>query len=99
MAGPNERPRIAGELSGIIEEFEKRGRNTLITEKGMAEIFERCERTIQRAVARGELPPPVRMFGKNTWTAGAVIDHVKTRLEESAKEQERLEHKIRQLSP
>lgn len=55
---------------------------TLVTEDGLARLVGRaCRETIKRAVARGELPRPVKMFGQNTWTAGAIIRFVEDRLD------------------
>ena len=44
-----------------------------------------CRETIKRAVERGELPRPVRLMGKNTWTAGAIVRHLEARLEAEAR--------------
>ncbi len=55
--------------------------NALITEKALADIFSCSTATIKRAVARRELPQPIRMFAKPSWTAGAITKHVNARLE------------------
>ena len=42
----------------------------------------KCVASIKAAVKRHELPLPVRVMGKNTWTAGALIQHIERRLAE-----------------
>lgn len=42
----------------------------------LARLIRRCTRSVQRSVARGELPPPFRLNGKSMWLAGAVIRHL-----------------------
>ena len=51
----------------------------IIYGQGLAELFSRHSTTIRRSVQRGELPPPVRMFGTNTWTARALVQHIEMR--------------------
>src|SRR5262245_51122024 len=54
---------------------------TLICEHKLAQVF-RCHVTsVKRAVQRGELPPPVPLFGVNFWTAAAILEHISARLE------------------
>ena len=62
------------------------GPGALITEEGMSNLFDRNPTSVKRAVERGELPPPCRLFGSNAWTARSVIDHIENRLAEAAKE-------------
>ena len=57
----------------------------LINQDGMGRMFKRGLRSIQRAVERGELPPPIRMFGQQVWTAESVWTHIRQRLEKQAK--------------
>lgn len=66
---------------------------------GLARIFKRCSTSVKRAVERGELPPPIRLFGAPTWTAGALLQHLEKRLEAAATEADQMQRKIRQLSP
>lgn len=55
--------------------------------------------TVKRAVKRGELPPPVRVMGKPTWTVGLIRTHMEKRLEDVARDALRTEQRIRQLDP
>ncbi len=72
--------------------------DTVIYMAGLMKIFGRCDKSIKRAVRRGELPPPVRTFGQPTWTAGVLLDHLKARLEAAKRDAQRLERRISQLS-
>ena len=99
MTDPNVKPQVEGDLPGIIAELGELKSGAIITEEGMIGLFNRCGRSIKRAIARGELPPPIRMFGQNTWTVGKIVQHIEARLEAVAKEREDLEQKIKRLSP
>ena len=99
MAPANEEGRIEENLPGIIPELGELGSGALVDMGGIANLFNRCERTIQRAIDKGELPPPTRMFGKKTWTVGVIVSHIETRLAEAAKEREQAEQKFKRMSP
>jgi hypothetical protein len=87
------------ELPGVIAALGDMKSRTVITEEGIARLFGRCTTTVKRAVERGELPPPCRLFGQNTWTVGVLMGHIENRLEEAAAEKAAFERKIKQLSP
>ena len=70
----------------IISALAELPADTLIAEKALANIFSCSTTTIKRAVDRGELPKPVRMFGKPSWTAGGILRHVNARLETAQKQ-------------
>lgn len=54
---------------------------TLITEDGLARLLGKaCRESIKRAVDRDELPPPIKLMGKNTWTVRAIIQYIEDRL-------------------
>ncbi len=82
----------------IITALAELNPQALVDEAALSRIFGRCAKSIRRAVTRGELPRPVRLFGKPTWTAGAILDHLNARLEAAKKESERLQRRISQLS-
>lgn len=71
--------------------------DALIDEAGLTQIFGRCGKSIRRAVARGELPRAVRLFGKPTWTAGAILGHLNRRLDEGRRDAERLAQRMSRL--
>ena len=86
-------------LPGIIAALGELGAGAIIMEEGVAGLFKRHVASVKRAVQRGELPPPTRIFGQNTWTVGILVGHIEQRLEAAAAERERIEQKIARLSP
>ena len=92
-----EEAQINQPIAGVISELGTLLPKTLIFEEALAAMFDRHVASIKRAVDRGELPPPVRMFGKSAWTVEAITAHITSRLGEAAEVQERLERKVRQL--
>jgi len=85
-------------LPGVIAELGNLGPSTIIMEEGVARLFGRHPASVKRAVQRGELPEPIRMFGQSTWTVGVLIGHIEKRLEQAAKEAEREANRIARLS-
>ena len=79
-------PCALSDIPGVFPELGALPPSTPITEDGLAQLLGKsCRETIKRAVARGELPPPVRLLGKNTWTVGAIIQHLEDRLKDTAR--------------
>ena len=99
MTEANEQSQKEEYLPGIVAELGTLPPKSLIFEEGMGNIFGRHVASIKRAVDRGELPPPVRMFGKNAWTVEVITAHVTARLDKATTERERCEQKVRKLSP
>ena len=71
--------------------------DSVITEDGLAKMFDRHGVSVRRAVERGELPPSIRMFGKPVWTIRVLREHMARRLEQAQKEADRLNQRINQL--
>ncbi len=88
----------ATDRNGIIAALAELPADAIVDEAGLARVFHRHPVSIKRAIRRGELPAGVRLFGKQTWTAKAVLDHLNRRLEEAKKDAERLQRRISQLS-
>jgi hypothetical protein len=88
---------------GIIAVFGDLGPDAVIMEQGLGILFGRHESSIKRAVERGELPPPVRLFGQNAWTAGSLTRHFEDRLQRAAdkaqKGAQEVASKMLELSP
>jgi hypothetical protein len=80
--------------AGIIRELGDLAPDTVITEEALAKIFDRHRVSVKRAISRGELPPPVRLFGEPCWTVRALREHMSKRLEAAKKETEQLERRI-----
>ena len=84
---------------GTIRELGELPPEAVITEQGLAKIFDRHKVSIKRAIQRGELPPSVRLFGEPVWTVRALREHLGKRLEQARKESEQAERRISQFSP
>ena len=85
--------------TSIIRDLGDLPADAVVTEEGLAKIMGKCRTSVKRAVKRGELPVPVRMFGEPVWTVAVLRDHLNRRLEEAKRDRERLERRISQLSP
>ena len=83
---------------GIIRELGDLPAEAVITEQGLAKIFDRHRVSIKRAVERRELPPSVRLFGEPVWTIKALREHLAKRLDAARKESEQLQKKLNELS-
>ena len=83
--------------AGVVTALGELAPDAIVTETALARIFGRHAVTIKRAVAKGELPPPVRLFGGPVWTAGAVLDHLRKRLDAAQKEVERDRARVSRL--
>jgi hypothetical protein len=85
-------------LLGIVAVLGELKPAAIITEEGVARLFNRHVASVKRAVQRRELPPPTRLFGQNVWTVGVLIRHIETRLDQAAKDAERTAQRIATLS-
>ncbi len=84
--------------NGIIATLAELPPEAIIDEAGLARIFNRHPVSIKRAIRRGELPAGVRLFGRQSWTAKAVLDHLNRRLEEAKRNAERAQQRISRLA-
>ena len=66
----------------------------LITKGDLAHVFDVTERTIQRMVDRGELPPPVVLGKRVRWILARVKAHIEERAERAAKKAAKRTDKI-----
>lgn len=71
----------------------------LVDEPALCQLFGRCGRSIRRAVARGELPLPIRMFGRDAWTAGAVVQYLEHTQAEAVQRQAETDRRILAMRP
>jgi hypothetical protein len=98
---PADRADGPGEADGpglCVAELGRMPAGTILDERALAGLFGCCRMSIKRAVQRGELPVPVKMFGKPCWTAGRILEHVADRLAAAQKEAEREAERIARLS-
>jgi len=85
--------------AGIVTALGELPPGAILEEAGLARMFNRHPVSIKRAVERGELPPPVRLFGKPTWTVAVILAHLERRLEGAHREREKDRARIARLSP
>ncbi len=80
---------------GIIIRLKELPRAAILNADAPDRLMGRHMKTIQRSVRRGELPAPFIMGGRQTLTAGAILDHFEARpkaaIEEANKRRARLE--------
>jgi len=83
--------------NGIIQELGTLPPKSIINEEALARILQRHPATVKRAVARGELPPPIRFLGAPAWTVEVILRHLDKLLEVAAKEAEEKFRKFPEL--
>ncbi len=71
---------------------------SLVFEDDIAQHFDRCSRTVKRAVLKGELPPPTKLFGQPVWTVGSILKHIESRLEVELVAKAELQERIKDFS-
>ena len=81
-------------LPGVIAALGELKPGAVVTEEGVSHLFGRHAASVKRAVQRGELPHPCRLFGQNAWTVGAIVSHIEARLQEAADEAELVSRRI-----
>lgn len=74
---------------GVVRGLADLPADALLDAAALAGMFGKCKKSIFRAVDRRELPAPVTMFGKATWTAGAVREHLARRQADAIRAAER----------
>jgi hypothetical protein len=94
----NEKTDDKKQALGIIKELGELPTGAVISEQGLARIFDRHQVSVKRAVERGELPPSIRLFGEPVWTAGALLEHLYNRLEQAKAEAAKMQEKLNKLS-
>lgn len=87
----------AVQKSGVWRELGDLPAGAVVSRKGLAEIFGKHEASIDRAIQREELPPPIRFLGGPVWTAGAILAHINSRLEQAQEAAEEAERELSRL--
>lgn len=44
----------------------------------LARMLGCCKKSVQRAVRRGELPPPFKFMGRHVWLVRAILEHLQS---------------------
>lgn len=57
----------------------------------LGSILGRCKKSVQRAVRRGELPPPFRFMGKHVWLVKTLVEHLEEQQAAALNEARRLD--------
>lgn len=79
----------AGNSSGIVTCLAELPENAHLDAVALGRILGRCKKTIQRAVRRGELPPPIRFMGRHVWLVGTILRHFEERQQAAVDEVDR----------
>lgn len=79
----------AQDAPGVLAALARLPDKALLTEDALARALDVSKRTVRRMVARFELPPAVRLGGKSTWQAGAVLRWFEARAERAARQAQR----------
>src|SRR5262249_47284252 len=72
---------------------------TLISESRLAQMARRHVTSVKRAIQRGELPPPVPLFGANVWTVAAILEYINARLEAERTAAAQTARRVQHLRP
>jgi hypothetical protein len=79
------------EPDGVYDRIGRLPPGAIVTEDGLATLLgKNCRETVKRAVERGELPPPIKLMGRNCWTAGRIVGFLERRLEAAERKISRL---------
>jgi predicted DNA-binding transcriptional regulator AlpA len=73
--------------------------DALVFLPAVAAYLHRHPKSVRHAVARGELPPPIRLMRRSAWTAGAIVQHLQRRQAEAAQRRVESERHIAALQP
>ena len=82
---------------GVIAALARLPGATILDLNAVSRIFRRSPKSVHRAVACGHICPPVRLFGKASWTAGSILQHIQDRLERAAREAEKEARRLAQI--
>ncbi|PCJ56433.1 MAG: hypothetical protein COA73_12105 [Candidatus Hydrogenedentota bacterium] len=85
------KPAFESELFSILGSL---GDGVLITEAGLALLFNRSTASIKRAVTRGELPPPVVLLNRCMFSIGGIRKHMEKRFQAAQEEHEHLQNTL-----
>ncbi|MFH1740577.1 MAG: hypothetical protein ABIH23_16335 [bacterium] len=84
-------------LPGIWRELGDLPSGAVVSEEGLAKIFDRHPTSIKRAIERGELPHPTKLLGMPVWTVEKILIHLAGRQDEAEKDAQRTQRKVQEL--
>ncbi len=87
-------------IPGIYKRLNEIDPFDFLTYDGMRDIFD-CDSddTINAAVDRGELPPPIRQMGNNMWLGLILHEYIKWRAQSAVAERLGAQAKVKELYP
>jgi predicted DNA-binding transcriptional regulator AlpA len=94
---PDTAPDDADGPGWLVDSLARLPAGTLLDECQLAALLGCHRMSIKRGVQRGELPAPVRLLGRSTWTAGHIIRHIEARLDAAEADAERERARIARL--
>ena len=71
--------RSLADNGGIVTELATLPPEAHLDGEALGRMLGRCRKSIQRAVRRGELPPPFKFMGRHVWLVKTILDHMKAR--------------------
>ena len=84
---------------GVIREIGDLPPGAVLDVKALAQILHRHPESVRRAVRRGELPRPTRLFSRDVWTVGRILAHIEAREAEAEKQAARERARLARLMP
>jgi predicted DNA-binding transcriptional regulator AlpA len=95
---PPDTPPAPDDADGwLVDSLARLPAGTLLDECQLAALLGCHRMSIKRGVQRGELPAPVRLLGRSTWTAGRLIQYIDARLDAAEADAERERARIARL--
>jgi hypothetical protein len=61
---------------GVVTELAKLPPQAHVDSQALGQMLGRCKKSVQRAVRRGELPPPFKFMGRHVWLVKTLLEHM-----------------------
>ena len=79
------------EIDGVYPQLGMLPPETVISQKGLATIFRKTPKTIQRWVEERQLPQPIPLGEDRSWLNEAIVNHLRKRHEKAERDRDRAE--------
>ena len=83
----------------LVDALAKLPAKAVLDEKRLAALIRKHPKTVQRMIARGELPPPIDFAKHKVWLVCHILDHLENALKAAAKKAEIESIRIAKFSP
>lgn len=87
-----------GGVGLVLDALARLPDKAILDEAALAGALHVAPRTLRRMVDRWQLPPSVRLGGRNVWYAGRVLAHIEAAMIRAEKDAERAARKYRENS-